>query len=402
MDGNSSLTDRRFKVRYLFSAEHAPRENVTVVVRQGSAVQVDNAAYDVDLGNVAILPGLVNAHTHLEFSTLDEPLSREDSTSFADWVRAVLQWRAQQAAAVPAAHQSAVARGLAESHQHGTTVIGEIATQPIWPQPYQATGVTGVRFLELIGLADDRIADLLRQANTYLSGTGAKPWPGWQVGLSPHAPYTVGWRLLNEVVQISQRVHAPLAMHLAETLDEIQLLAAQSGPLVELLSERGLWDPSAIPRGVEPLAYLEVLSQAHRALVIHGNYLQSTDWEFLAKHRERLTVVYCPRTFAYFGHRQYPLAEMLHHGVHVAVGTDSRASNPDLDLFAELKFMRQQHPDVDLATILRLGTKHGAEALGCEKTSREMTVVALPDADSSDPYELLFDVGSQVTRIESA
>lgn len=401
MDGNFPSTERRFKVRYLFSVEQPPLENVTVVMQHGSAVKVDDAAHDVDLGNVAVIPGLVNAHTHLEFSTLDEPLLCEKSTSFADWIRAVLRWRTQREATSPDTHQIAVAKGLVESDHHGTTLLGEIATQQFWPGPYHATGLKGVRFLELIGLSDDRIEDLLQQANTYLSEAGETP-PGWQAGLSPHAPYTVGWRLLNQVVQISQRLRAPVAMHLAETFEEIQLLSAHSGPLVELLSERGLWDPSAIPRGVEPLAYLELLSQTHRALVIHGNYLQPPEWEFLTKHRERMTVVYCPRTFAYFGHRQYPLEEMLRRGVHVAVGTDSRASNPDLSLFDELKFLRRQHPEVDLKTILRLGTKHGAQALGCEKMARETTVVALPDADLSDPYELLFAAESQVTFIESA
>ena len=395
MDGNSSSTERRLKVRYLFGVEQEPLENVTVAVRDGIAVNVEDAAHDVDLGNVAIIPGLVNAHTHLEFSTLDDPLLGEDSTSFSDWIRAVLKWRSQRDADAPESHQIAIAQGLAESHKHGTTLMGEIATQPFWPEIYQATDLNGVRFLELIGLSSDRIDDQVRQATEYLGGAGESP-PGWQAGLSPHAPYTVGWRLLNEVVQISRRLRAPVAMHLAETFDELQLLSAHSGPLVELLSERGVWDPSAIPRGVEPVAYLELLSQAHRALVIHGNYLQHPEWEFLAKHRERLTVVYCPRTFAYFGHRQYPLEEMLHHGVHVAVGTDSRASNPDLDLFAELKFIRQQHPDVDLETILRLGTKNGADALGFGALVRPMALVALPDADSLDPYELLFDVESQI------
>jgi cytosine/adenosine deaminase-related metal-dependent hydrolase len=373
-----------------------PRENTTVLVRNGAAVQVVDDAYDVDLGNVAIMPGLVNAHTHLEFSTLGEPLSLEDSTSFADWIRALLEWRLQREAAAPSAHAAAIAQGLGESKQRGTTLLGEIATQPSWPDCYQVAKLGGVRFLELMGLSDDRINDVLERAHTYVSPPIQMP-TGWRAGLSPHAPYTVGWSLVKRVVEISRQFRAPLAMHLAETCDEMQLLAAHSGPLVEFLSERGVWDPAAVPRGIEPLAYLEVLSQAHRALVIHGNYLQRPDWELLAQHRERMSVVYCPRTFAYFGHRRYPLEEMLRHRVHVAVGTDSRASNPDLDLFDELKFLHQQHPEVDLGMILRLGTQHGAEALGCAKTPRQMTVVALPDADSPDPYELLFSAESQVT-----
>jgi cytosine/adenosine deaminase-related metal-dependent hydrolase len=118
-----------------------------------------------------------------------------------------------------------------------------------------------------------------------------------------------------------------------------------------------------------------------------------------------MAIVYCPRTHAYFGHGRYPLADLLARGACVALGTDSRASNPDLDLFADMRFLAARHGDVPLATVLRLGTLGGAEALGidhdCGTLSpgkrADLAVVTLPEtADAVEPHELLFHIDSHV------
>src|SRR5205823_8486807 len=113
-----------------------------------------------------------------------------------------------------------------------------------------------------------------------------------------------------------------------------------------------------------PLDYLQTLATAHRALVIHGNYLAADEIQLLAAHRDCMSVVYCPRTHAYFGHEHYPLEAMLAAGVRVAVGTDSRASNPDLRLFEELREIARRHSAVSPEAVLQMGTLAGAEALG--------------------------------------
>jgi aminodeoxyfutalosine deaminase len=146
----------------------------------------------------------------------------------------------------------------------------------------------------------------------------------------------------------------------------LRLLAEHAGPLVELLASLGAWFPSALPRGLRPLDYLETLQNAHRALVIHGNYLSTEEIEFIAARRERMSVVYCPRTHAYFGHERYPLWKMLVAGARVAVGTDSRASNPDLSVLAELRHINRRHRRVAPAKILEMGTLAAAEALGID------------------------------------
>ena len=125
-----------------------------------------------------------------------------------------------------------------------------------------------------------------------------------------------------------------------------------------------MWDPAAIPAGLRPMHYLRWLADAPRALVIHGNYLRRDEHDFLAEHADRMTAVYCPRTHAYFAHPPYPLAEMLAAGMHIALGTDSRASNPDLSILEEMRHVVHTHSDVSPETVLHIGTLAAAQALG--------------------------------------
>ena len=140
-----------------------------------------------------------------------------------------------------------------------------------------------------------------------------------------------------------------------------------------------------------------------RGLVVHGNYLSEDEVEFIAGH-PNLTVVYCPRTHAFFGHRDHPWQELLEKGASVAVGTDSRASNPDLNLWRELLFLRKHFPEVDPRTLLSLGTTHGARALGISEEagclqlgrSADLTVIRLPESHHSEAYSSLFDSNTNV------
>jgi len=160
-----------------------------------------------------------------------------------------------------------------------------------------------------------------------------------------------------------------------------------------MLEEFGVWEPSAIPHGSRPLDYLQPLTGLDHALVIHGNYLSDDEIDFLCRH-PNLTVVYCPRTHAAFGHAPHPWRKLLQRGGCVAIGTDSRASNPDLSLWRELCFLRDQFPDVSPQILLELGTIRGARALGLEETtgilgvgrSADLTVVTL---DASPPGDVV-------------
>jgi cytosine/adenosine deaminase-related metal-dependent hydrolase len=385
---------RAVQARYVFPGDRPPLAHGIVTLQGGRIVAVGENASGrppLDLGQVALLPGLVNAHTHLEFSLLDRPLGAP-GTPFPQWIAQVVAQRRELADREPdpaGYRAAAIDRGLRESRECGVVVLGEIAT-PGWPAVSFGRDFRGTVFLELLGLAAERVEPLLEMARQHIAQAAS-----YAAGLSPHAPYTVHPELLRQACELSAEAKIPLAMHLAESIEELELLQSHSGGMVEMLQTLGAWNPSALARGLRPLDYLRTLATAHRALVIHGNFLLQDEIEFVAARRERMTVVYCPRTHAYFPHGRYPLAEMLSAGVRVALGTDSRASNPDLSLLAEMRHIAAHHA-VPLDRVILMGTLAGAEALGLSHQigtigpgkSAQLCVVPLPE-ENGDPHELL-------------
>lgn len=397
------------KARYLFPIDGPPIPDGVLTVADGRIVAVgENVSGDPprDLGNVALLPGLINTHAHLEFCDLSAPLGRP-GVAFTEWIASIVNRRREQSAAAdwPQQRYRAVERGLREVERTGTAAVGEIAP-PGWPEAAFHSGpVDCTVFFELLGLAPDRVEPLLASAGEHLASAAAPT--RWRGGLSPHAPYTVHPELLARLCPLCRQYRAPLAMHLAETREELELLQSGTGPFVPMLQSFNAWYPDVIPRGTRPLDYLRIMAQSHRALVIHGNYLSADEIAFLAARTSRMSVVYCPRTHAYFGHEPYPLPSLLAAGVNVALGTDSRASSPDLNFWEDLRFIHRHFGGVAPADVLRMGTLNGAAALGLEadfgsltpgKLAR-LTIVPLPDRDDPDPHHLVFASSSGATPL---
>jgi cytosine/adenosine deaminase-related metal-dependent hydrolase len=404
----AELPRQTLRARWVFPVEGVPIEHGVVEVTAGriTAVGAGTGAVTHELGNVAILPGLVNAHTHLELSDIDAPLS--PSGPFTAWLRAVIGHRRQR----PAAEETAgriLRAGARECLLSGTTLVGDIVssdwseetTAAPWPRP--------VAFLELLGLAPDRIEPQLARARRHLRPGPEGAAAGRSVrALSPHAPYSVHPRLLAGLIDLASEFGVPLAMHLAETAAERELVEQGTGEFVEFLTSLGVWQPGVIPRGLRILDYLQELAVLSRVLVVHGNDLTVEELDFLATW-QGASVVYCPRTHAWFGHQRHPWLELLARGVNVAIGTDSRASNPDLSLWNELLFLRRRHPQVAPARLLELGTLRGARALGQEVETgslaagkrADLAIIELPRGDSSDPYSLLFDRAARVAGVMS-
>jgi cytosine/adenosine deaminase-related metal-dependent hydrolase len=310
----------------------------------------------LDLGDAILLPGLINCHTHLDLSGVEHPLGAP-GTGMADWIRLVLAWRRQS----PTAPRESIAAGLNEAARFGTTTLVDIA-QPDAPLDTAAKAPLGViPMLELIGPTPARAAVAVSGMPAFLATADGR---GVRAGLAPHAPYSFHWQGLIEVTLTAKEQRLPVSFHLAESADEMRLFADRGGPLRGFLKEVGGYDGDTIPSGSRPLDYLGVLARAAQALVIHGNYLCEDDWRWLAEHRENMAVVYCPRTHGWFQHPSYPLAAMLAAGVRVVLGTDSRASAPDLDPRAEIRRAAELHPAVAPGEILAMATSAAAAALG--------------------------------------
>lgn len=388
------------QARYLFPIDRPPIPRGWITVSEGRIVGVgqEPAGDRRDLGDVAILPAFINAHTHLEFSNLEQPLG-EPGMPFTEWIREVIRWRraASEQSEGTDWRRDPIRKGLEESLRGGAVSLGEIATLPQAKSDGRYDTMQGVGFLELLGLADERHDELLAAARTHLA-TWQGSGPQQSAGLSPHAPYTVGPKLVGSIATLAASTRAPVAMHLAETREELELLRSGRGPFRELLDDLGAWHSGVIPHDSSPLDYLKLLAKAGRSLVIHGNYLNRDEIAFAGQHNERMSVVYCPRTHAYFDHGRYPLREMWDWGVNIALGTDSRASNPDLNMLHEVRFVAQQHQDVPLENILRLATINAAKALGMAEMygtlapgkQADLIVIPISRNEHTDPHELLF------------
>ena len=383
---------KSLRARWVFPVAKMPIADGVVTIQGERILAVGKEAPrgDVEnLGNVALLPGLVNAHTHLDLSDVREPLG-SPGMAFVGWLRAVIDYRL-----VTPVSPRAVPVGLRESLRQGTTAIGDISqTEPPDRQGEQP-GPDVTSFLELIAPTPSRIASQLARAQQHIQAAGGSG--AWHAGLSPHAPYSVHPDLLSAVVALSVRRHVPIAMHLAESREELALIEHHGGAFRDFLGQLGAWTPELCPTELRPLDYLHQLALAHRALVIHGNYLDDEEIGFVASRADRMAVVYCPRTHAYFQHDAYPLEKMLASGALVALGTDSRASSPDLSVLAEMRLAARLHPAVGRDTILAMGTSCGAAALGQGHVfgtiepggQADLVAVSLPDRVAGDPHELL-------------
>ncbi len=376
--------------------------DATVTIHAGRIVSLSKAdaiAPVIDLGDVVLLPGLINAHTHLEFSELPAPLG-QPGMALPDWIQLVVAWRRERTGGPGAG----IAAGIGESLAGGVTALGEIATEG-WALPHAAPPGYVTAFRESIGLSPERAAMCLDASRGFL---GASEVAGYLPGLSPHAPYTVRPELLADLVALATETHVPVAMHVAESREELELLRDGRGAMVDMLTELGAWRADAIPPGARPMDSLRVLAQAPRTLVIHGNYLDDEELDFLAEHGDRMSLVYCPRTHDYFRHAPYhDLAKLSKRGVRVCLGTDSRASNPDLDLLAELRFVAQRAPHLPGESILALATTNAASALGIESECGAIAVGRRADlcvlrtslSAARDPFELIWDANATVEAL---
>ena len=376
-----------FTARYVLPVSGPPLERGTVTVegdRIAAVLPHGERTADTDFGNAALIPGLVNAHTHLDLSAARGAVPPTPADRFPDWLRAVVAFR--RGSSTPVA--DAVRSGVAESLRYGTTLLGDISTDGTSFGLLAESPLRAVVFREVIGLRQDRFAETWGKYRHWRDTTADRP--GTKRGVSPHAPYSTsycGYRFLTTVPP-----HFAAASHVAELPGEADFLATKAGPIRDFLEAIDALDPFVETVSSLRMA-LNALGTVPHGLVVHGNYLTP---EHVAGFTPSMTLVVCPRTHAAFGHPRHPWPAFAAAGVRVAVGTDSLASNPDLDVFAEIRLLRRTNPDAPGPQLLRMATLSGAEALGfaaeCGSLdagkSADFVAVPLPDADG-DPHELL-------------
>jgi aminodeoxyfutalosine deaminase len=356
-----------YRAAWVCPISRPPIENGWVAVDEGRIRAV--GGHDVappqplrDLGRVAILPGLVNAHTHLELSWLRGRVP--PAATFVEWIRQMMLTRggrferADDQNVLDAAQMAA-----AEMREAGTAAVGDISNSLASVDAIRTSGMRGVVFHELLGFKATNGQPVLetrslREAARVL-GDGAV-----RISLAPHAPYSVSRELFCAIRDEVDGSAVPItSVHLAESEGEIEFLRDGSGPWPGILAWLGAARDDWQPPAQTPVEYLDALGMLDaRTLVVHGVQLTDSDLRRLADLGS--TVVTCPRSNQWVGVGVPPLERFYSSGVKVAVGTDSLASVEDLNVFSELKTMRWLARSVPACRLLESATRVGAEALG--------------------------------------
>jgi cytosine/adenosine deaminase-related metal-dependent hydrolase len=341
----------------------------------------------VDLGEQALLPGLINAHCHLDYTCLRGKIPRQKS--FADWIRAI---NAEKGKLSAEDYLASINEGFAEAKRFGTTTIANLTALPEIVSRIQPP-IRMWWFAELIDVRDpSRANEIVDAALEQLKTT--EHW-----GLAPHAPFTASVNLYRRCEETARSEDVLLTTHLAESREETSMFRDASGPLYEFLKEIGRDMTDCRQR--TPLGqFSEILRDSSTSvgmtenwIVVHLNELADDDFDLLASSRKKFSVIHCPRSHEYFGHSPFQFHKLGELGFNICLGTDSLASNDDLSLFGEMRAFQKKFPSVSPEDILKMVTVNGARALRRENALGKVRsgfvadLVVLPCTGSTAAFE---------------
>jgi aminodeoxyfutalosine deaminase len=310
----------------------------------------------------ALLPGLVNAHTHLELAHLAGRVPGGDG--LVRWVGRLLGLAKPSSEEARAATHAAARAAVAA----GTAAIGDVGNTLAAVPALAEAGLRGIFFHELVGSREARTGDALADAARERDAlTATRDWPS-KMGYvpAPHAPYSVGPELFRRIFAAAARTGLPTSVHVAEGQGELALLLDGEGAWVEILETMGVPRGSRTP-GLRPVPYLASLGAfegARPPLLVHMVHAAEED-RALAR-RYRAPVVLCPRSNLHVAGRLADVPALIDADVPLAVGTDSLASAPDLSLFGELAARATAFPAIAPHVWLEAATRGGARALALD------------------------------------
>ena len=304
----------------------------------------------------ALLPGLINTHTHLELTGFDDLVPESD---FPEWIRRIIALKAARSAPefLVAARQ-----GVRDCWSGGVTTVADTGDSGSVIRALAELGGSGIAYHEVFGPHPDQAGAAIDAANTRLVELERFTGPRVRLGLSPHAPYSVSGELYARVAVLAAERDLPIAVHIAESEDESLLLEKGAGGFAVAWTARGI--PLPPSPGCSPVAWLDrhgILGP--RTLCIHVVRASTSDLDTLTQRNA--SIAHCPRSNRRHGHGAAPLGPMLSRGLRVGIGTDSVASVSPLDLAAEA-CMAQQSAGLGDEAALRLVTLDGARALGLD------------------------------------
>lgn len=356
----------RYHASWILPISEPPIRDGWVAVDRGRVVAIGRRApsgiapSDVDLGRVVVMPGLVNAHTHLELSYLRDEVP--PASAFVTWIRGVIEARRKRPDPRAPEILESVRKALVESAASGTAVVGDISNTLVTFGPLTRSDMAGVVFYELIRFDAANAQEFVDEAVREIEAL--TPTDFVRVSLAAHAPYSVAPLVFRAIRKtVDRNPFVPCSVHVSESTEEVEFIRTGGGPWREMLETLGSWDPKWQPPKVSPVQFLDDAGFLDaRVLAVHGVQMTGADLELLAARGT--TLVTCPRSNGHTGAGAPPISDFYAAGVKVAVGTDSLASAPDLNVFAELATMRALAPQVPAPLLLDSATRRGAQALG--------------------------------------
>lgn len=348
----------------------------------------------IDLGNAVILPGLINVHTHLDLTNLHHRI--KPTNNFTHWVfqliGARMRWKDED-------YNSSLEKGIRFCIESGTTTAADVTNTGHSFSVLKKSPLRKVVYKEVIDLNPDHVRNVVKKIQSELSSIITDDL--FNIGLSPHAPYSASKELYKAIVQLAHDMHIPVCTHIAETRDEIEFLLKGSGNFPILLRQLRALPDTWHPPGLTPIHYLRETGILDvNPILIHGNYI--TDEEISVIKSSGASIAFCPRSHHFFGHTDYPIQKLLHAEINVELGTDSLASNDTLSILDAMKFL-SRHYSMLPKTLLAMATIHGARALGLESRTgqikegfeADLCAIKLPDFHTGNMYNQLFDVSSK-------
>jgi cytosine/adenosine deaminase-related metal-dependent hydrolase len=341
----------------------------------------------LDLGDSILLPGLVNAHCHLDYTGMAGlwPSPKK----FTDWIPRMLAAKAEWSYSDYARSWVNGAKMLLHS---GTTTVADIEAAPeLLPEVWEATPLRVISFLELTGVRSRREpVDIIGEAVDMINSLGHSRC---SAALSPHAPYSTTPELLSLSARVTKEKNLPVAVHVSESEQEFDMFTHARGEMFDWLKKNGR-DNSDCGLGT-PFQLLERAGLIGKNLLaIHANYLDDSDFKLLSGRGA--SIVHCPRSHEYFQHRKFPLEELLSAKINICLGTDSLATvakngkeELDLSMFQEMQALARTYPQLPPQSILKMATVNGARALGMAGKMGELSngacadLIAIPFSDNT-------------------
>lgn len=358
---------KRYLARWVVPVTQPPIENGCVVEQEGIITYVGGMGdappgEDHDLGDSVLLPGIINAHTHLELTSMRGFL---EDLCFNDWIDKLRSSRKE--ALTDEMLLDSARFGIVEGLHAGITTYADTCSTGLVMQAMLEMGVRGIMYQETFGSAPeqcDQSMEVLRAAIDRLSPMQTDLV---RLGVSPHAPYTICDSLYSASADLARELGLPMGLHIAESASEQEIVCNASGPFAEEWRLRGL---SVVPRARSPVALLEATGcLSSSTLLIHCVQLDGEDIDTIARHG--CSVAHCPASNAKFGHGISPVAELIARGVTVGLGSDSVASNNRMDILEEARLavlfqraVNRSERAFSAQQALEMATIGGARALG--------------------------------------